>query len=352
MKKMQYETKENDGILMNANESYRNVSKGMLDEIKASIDNLAFNRYPIDDSPNLREAYAKYIGVLPENLMVGNGSDEMLGLIISLNIKEGKKLYTLAPDFSMYDYFTAMANGEVVRYALDPEEAFDVEKFIEQGRRQDISMILFSNPNNPTGRALDEFDLLQIIKAFPRCCVVIDEAYADFNEQSMIPYINTCPNLIVLRTMSKAFGMAGIRCGFMISCASTMEQITTFKVPYNVNVLTQAVAKIALNHMDETQAFLKEVKENRDEFYQNYSLLKLKQIQLYPSKANYIYGKSTNKKAFLTALKNRQVAIRDYNDETTFRISIGTKAQNQLVLDAMQEVFVKENDYENSETSS
>lgn len=342
MEKVQYEAKQNSGILMNANESYKNVSTQMLKEIKDALDTVDFNRYPIDDAPTLCHAYADYIGVDQSQVIAGNGSDELLGLLVSLSIKEGKKLYTLSPDFTMYDYYTSMANGDMVKYPLAPQDRFDVEEFIEQGRREDIDMVMFSNPNNPTGRVLSVEELIKIVEAFPRRLVVIDEAYADFSTTTMLPYIDKYPNLAILRTMSKAFGMAGIRCGFLVAGKALIEKIRPYKVPYNVNVLTQIVGTIALSHHEDTLAFLKEVKQNRDDFYQAYQDANLQDVILYPSQANFIYGSATNKQAFLAALEKREIAIRDYVNTNTFRITIGSKEQNQMVLDALTEVFQKE----------
>lgn len=342
MEKVQYEAKQTNGILMNANESYRNISKEMLQEIKNAFDTIEFNRYPIDAAPELCRAYAKYIGVDEEQVIAGNGSDELLGLLVSLCIKEGKKLYTLAPDFTMYDYYTAMANGDMVKFPFGPEDSFDVEEFIEHGRREDIDMIMFSNPNNPTGRVLPQEDIIKIVEAFPGRLVVIDEAYVDFSDTSILSYIDHFPNLVILRTMSKAFGMAGIRCGFMIANKSLMDQIRPFKVPYNVSVLTQVVGTIALSHIEETTAFLKEVKDNRDGFYQAYKNASLEGVTLYPSQANFIYGKSDQKQDFLNALEKKDIVIRDYQNEPYFRISVGTKEQNQMILDALLEVYGKE----------
>lgn len=342
MEKVQYEAKQNNGILMNANESYQNISTEMLMEIKTALDTMEFHRYPLDDAPDLCAAYAKYLGVDTSQLMAGNGSDELLGLLISLCIKERKKLYTLTPDFTMYDYYTSMANGEMVKFPLGPEEPFDVEEFIEYGRREDIDMIMFSNPNNPTGRVLPEEDILKIVEAFPGRLVVIDEAYADFSTATLLPYLDRYPNLAILRTMSKAFGMAGIRCGFLVAQTALMEKLRPYKVPYNVNVVTQSIGTIALSHLEKTEAFLKEVKKNRDAFYEAYQQANLSDVILYPSQANFIYGASDKKQVFLDALEKRDIAIRDYANTSNFRITIGSKEQNQMVLDALQEAFGKE----------
>lgn len=342
MKKVLYEAAQHGGILLNANESPYNVTEAILQEISDALNNISFHRYPDDAALPLRQAYASYLGVPADCVMAGNGSDEMIGLLVGLTISEGKKVYTLDPDFSMYDYYTGMHNGEMITYHYEMDQAFDAADFIIYGKQQNIDMVLFSNPNNPTGRIIDIADLIKIVEAFPDKPVVIDEAYGEFADQTMLPYLTTYPNLIILRTMSKAFGMAAVRCGFLITCSSTMDQIRPYKVPYNVNALTQCVAEILLQHSDEMKERIEECKASRDAFYQTVSDMKLKDFTLYPSKANYLYGTSIRKADLLEELQKRNVTIRDYKDGDAFRITIGTPAENALVLAAIQAVYKEE----------
>lgn len=337
-----YEAKQEGGILLNANESYRNIDADLLEKCKEALDTIEFQRYPQDDATKLREAYANYAGVDAEQVIAGNGSDELVGMLISLGIKNGKKLYTFDPDFSMYDYYVSMVNGEIIKYQNPPQVTFDVLNFIEYGRRHDIDMILFSNPNNPTGKLISNEEIINILEAFPRCPVVVDEAYIDFADTNMIPYLDKYHNLIILRTMSKAFGMASIRCGFMISCKNTMAKIRPFKVPYNVNSITQAIGVILLQESKRATAFVKEISQARDAFYEEWKQLQLKEFVLYPSQANYLYGTSPRKEAFLNALKKKDVHIRDYANSESFRITIGSAEENKLVMDTIKEVFEKE----------
>lgn len=336
MKKIDgYQAMETEGILLNANESYKNISDALIKEIQEEIGYVKFNRYPEDSNQQLVKAYAKYIQKDAACIMAGNGSDEMLGIMIGLTMKEGKKLFTLSLDFSMYDYYTSMHNGEMLKYPMSVEDDFDVDAFIAMGKEKQVDLILFSNPNNPTGKVILQKDLLKILEAFPDIYVIIDEAYADFDDTTMLDYIDTYKNLLVTRTLSKAFALAGIRCGFLIGNKETMEMIKPYKVPYNVNRMTQLVGSIVLQHSDEVLANIEEIKTERDALYTEYLKIGRDDIKLYPSKTNYLYGKAINKKRFMDVLKSKSIVIRDYRDDS-FRITIGSKQQNQMILDVLK----------------
>lgn len=336
MKKINnYLAMETEGILLNANESYKNLSEKIIEEIQVAIGHVLFHRYPEDSNQELVNAYATYIKKDAECIMAGNGSDEMLGTIIGLTMKEGKKLYTLSLDFSMYDYYTSMHNGEMLKYPYSIDEEFDVDDFIKVGKDNKVDMILFSNPNNPTGRVIAQKDLIKIVEAFDDIYVIIDEAYADFDDTTMLDYIDTYKNLLVTRTLSKAFALAGIRCGFMIGNKEVIKTIKAYKVPYNVNRMTQLVGTIVLQHTDEILENIEEIKRERDAFYDAYLKINRDDIQLYPSHTNYLYGKSKNKNAFLKALKEKNIVIRNYDDDS-FRITIGSNKMNQIILDVIK----------------
>lgn len=337
-----YEAIQQEGILLNANESPYPFSKEILDEIKASLHTIPFHRYPQDDAYELRNAYASYLHLHPDQLIAGNGSDEMIGLLIALCITNGKKVYTLQPDFSMYDYYTEMQGGRMVTYSYGFHQAFDVEDFIQKGKQEQVDMILFSNPNNPSGRVIERASIKAILNAFPKIPVVIDEAYGEFSDQSMLEYLEEYPNLLVLRTMSKAFGMAALRCGFLIACKATMERIRPYKVPYNVNALTQYIATIVLHHQEEITNNVKTIIKERERMIGEIQSMDLEQFTIYPSHANYLYGISPRKQDFLQALKERHIVIRNYPNSDAFRISIGTQEENTQVLDIIQTVFKKE----------
>ncbi len=316
---------------MNANESYKNIDTIIMEEIKNSIQSLPFHRYPDSESVSLRQAYTKIVNRQVEECIAGNGSDELLGLMIALHIKQGKTLYTLAPDFSMYDYYVSMNEGSILKYKCSIHDTFDVKAFIAQGKQNKVDLIIFSNPNNPTARKLSVVQIQSILEAFASIPVIVDEAYIDFCEGSMLDYIDAYSNLYVTRTLSKAYALAGIRCGFLLSNASNIAVINQYKVPYNVNSVTQSIASIALQHHALFMTRIEEIKQARDDFYHAYLQINPSWMTLYPSETNYIYGICSNKPLFFKALQKQGIQIRDYADDT-FRITIGSKEENAMLL--------------------
>lgn len=330
-----YQAMESEGILLNANESFTNLSLAIRKEIAEKMIDMPFQRYPIDGSDSLISAYASFSNKKKTQIIAGNGSDEMLGLLIGLTMKEGKKLYTLHPDFSMYDYYCGMHGGKMVTYAMDPEKPFCVEQFIAKGKNEQVDMILFSNPNNPTGRVIAPSNLIKIVEAFPRIPVVIDEAYADFDETTMLDYVDQYPHLFVTRTLSKAFALAGARIGFLIGNEATMQRVVPYKVPYNVNRMSEIAGCVVLSHQEEINQNIAWIKQARDSLYQKIAALKKENITIYPSKTNYLYGKSKDKEKLLSLLKKKNIVIRNYADDS-FRITIGDETANEMVYEIIK----------------
>lgn len=325
-----YQADQSEGIYLNANESVDNLPLSIREEIAQAVLELDYNRYPADDCQSLLEAYAKVIGVSSKMLIAGNGSDEMLGLLISL-FASNKTIYTLDPDFSMYDYYASMQQAEMLKYKHDLNQPFDVEDFIAKGA--EASLVLFSNPNNPTGMALTSEQLCRIIEAFAPKYVIIDEAYSEFNDESMLDKLNVYDNLIITRTLSKAYGLANLRVGFAISNPSIIKELKTAKVVYNVNGFSQLAASIVLNHAAQFKERIDLIINEREKMIT--ACQQLKHFQCYPSKANFIYFKSAYKDIFMKRLG--KIKIRNYADDS-FRITVGNKEQNEQVLSLLMQV--------------
>lgn len=336
MKKIDtYQAIKQEGILLNANESYKNLSNTILEEIQEAIGNIDFHRYPEDSCELLCNRYASYLNLDPNQLIVGNGSDEMLGMMIGLSISNHKKLYTVAPDFSMYDYYVGMHNGDIIKYQNCAEDDFNVDDFINYGKAQDVDMILFSNPNNPTGKLINQEDICKILTAFKDKYVIVDEAYGEFCESSMISYLDQYDNLLITKTLSKAFSLAAIRCGFLIGNSKTIAKIKPYKVPYNVNSLTQCVAEIVLSHKKEIEADIAYIKRARVKMYKQYLQMKREDLTLFDSHTNFFYGRAKHKENLLKALQKENIIIRDYQDDS-FRITIGSEEENKKVMEVLK----------------
>lgn len=323
-----YTAKKNGTMMLNANELYRNLSDDIVMEIQEAIATIPFHRYPDEASEELIQAYADVMKLSSQQILAGNGSDEMLGLMIGYFLGKDKKLFTLAPDFSMYDYYASMHESEVLKFPCEKDGSFKIDDFIAYGKAKNIHMVLFSNPNNPTGHTLTNKDLCKIVEAFSDIPVIIDEAYAEFAPESMLTYLEQYHNLYVTRTLSKAYGLAGARLGFLISNKANISEIRPYIVPYNISSIAQKIGTIVLSHADEYAPFVAEIKQERDQLYNAYKGLKT--ITFYPSNANYLYGRSERKEELITYLEQRGIIIRKYNDDS-FRITVGSKEENEIL---------------------
>lgn len=331
-----YRVEQQTGCQLNANEKPVNLPFEIIEEIREELPKILFHRYPDDGAKALCEAYGDYADVAPEQIIAGNGSDEILGLLIGTYINKGNKLYTLDPDFSMYDYFVQQYEGELIPYALDVQETFDVEKFIARGKEMEVDLIIFSNPNNPTGQVIEDEDIVKILEAFSDIPVIIDEAYTEFYGRTMVPYLPKYQNLGITRTLSKAFGLAGIRCGFLLANPAIISHVRPLKVPYNVNSLTQLVATTVLKHADLIKKDVVALCEARDNLYDNYLKISPSGLKLYPSQANYFYGECQSNPQVPELFAESGIVIRQMG-EGIIRLTVGSESENQKVL----EVFKK-----------
>jgi len=329
-------------IKLDSNEIYLEMDENILMKMKTCLTNIELHRYPTNEMITIKELYAKYAQTESKNIIVGNGSDEVIELAISTVIKSGKKALSLSPDFVMYDFYVSRFGGELKTYDIGKSMEFNVQKFIEIGKQENVDLILFSNPNNPTGIGIDVEHIIEVLEAFKDTTVVIDEAYYEFYGKSMIPYINKYKNLIVTRTLSKAWGLASLRVGFLISNEDNVCKLLNYKVPYTISSFSQNLASIVLRYPGNVINNAKQIIEQREELYENLKEIQKNAsmyIQFYPSKGNYIYGRTSHKEALIKGLENNGIVIRNFNDDT-FRITVGSPMQNRKVVDGIKRLFV------------
>ena len=341
MKKPVYETHVQKGILLNANENSENLTASLLQEIKDALDSILFNRYPDPGETELLESYAKAMELSASMLLAGNGSDQMLGYVIGYYLKEGKTLYTFDPDFSMYEYYAGTYGASVKKFAISEEKPFDTEGFIQHGKELNVDMIMFSNPNNPSGICLPIETIEKIIQAFPNIPVIVDEAYFEFaDETSAISLIDQYENLLVTRTLSKAYGLAGLRIGFLIANEGRMEELKKAFVPYALNSFSMKAACIVLQHKEHMEQYVQSIKQERKRMMTAASAFK--KMQLFNSQTNFLYGKAEDKEKLLDLFGKQEIVIRNYAGSNAFRITIGTKEENDKVLEVLRQFEVTE----------
>lgn len=336
-----YSVNNEEKIRLNSNENPRGYTVEEIKNMINSLDNIELNRYPNSDGDNLRKAYGKIMNLEKDNLIIGNGSDEMINLIISKYISKGEKVLTFTKDFVMYDFYTDLNEGKVVKYKIDLDKGIDIEDFINFGKRENVKLIIFSNPNNPTGYGFEINDIKRVLEEFKDKIVLVDEAYYEFYGETMIPFINEYKNLLITRTLSKAFGLAALRVGFLISNKENIEELEKYKTPYNVNTISQEIAIKVLEDVERFKRNLNLIIEEREILFEK--LLNTQEkakkyginIKFYNSKANFIYGESDYKEKLVAELNNKDILIRSFSDNS-FRITVGTKSENKKVIEALE----------------
>lgn len=331
-----YETAEQEGILLNANERSEALPEYYLREVADAVLSLTLNRYPDNSQRELLQAYAAVNGLNEDMLLAGNGSDQVLGHLIGTFLGKGKILYTYDPDFSMYDYFASSYEGEVRKFTINEDGSLDIEEFIRTGREVKPSLVMFSNPNNPSGHCLSISEIEKIIVGFTGIPVCVDEAYIEFaDEESAVSLLDRYDNLYISRTLSKGYGLAGIRIGFLISRPENMKPLKDNYVPYALNVLSMKAAVIALKHHAEAEAFIERTREERRRMQK--ALADSKRARYILSQANFIYGYSSEKERLMELLDDASIVIRNYEGSDTFRISVGTAKENDRVLEVLKQ---------------
>ena len=323
------------GILLDANE---NSLGSTFNEIK----DLNLNRYPDPNQNDLRDLISAYLDVSKENLFFGVGSDEIIDLLIRIFCEPGKdKILIPEPTYGMYKVAADINNVPAVNILLNDNFQIDEEK-INKNFTRDIKIIFLCSPNNPTGNLLKKDDVLNLCKTF-NSIIIVDEAYIDFAESfSLINEVGNYPNLVVMRTFSKAWGLAGARLGYCVANEEIVKILFKVKAPYNINSLTRFAIGKALNNVKLKNSYVKTIIEERENLKKE--LLLLPGVsKVFDSDANFLLIKCTNSKTILKKLAERKIIIRDRSTqpklENCLRISVGTKEENKILLNALKEIL-------------
>ena len=294
------------------------------------------NLYPDSDSRALREKMAEYYECSPENIMVGNGSSEIINTVINAYCDKNDKVMSFVPSFSMYQTYCDLCGANYIGIETESDFSQNIDKLINAAIEQNPKIVILCNPNNPTGYVTSREDIIKLLDSVKNSLIILDEAYADFSEISVIDLINSYENLIVMRTLSKAFGLAGLRVGALIANAETVKYIWKVKVPYNINILSQYAAEQALHNISKVDEYINNVKILRKELCEKLEMLN---FQVYRSGANFIFIKAPVDNLF-EKLMECGVLIRKFNYEGVVysRITVGTKEENEILINEIKEI--------------
>lgn len=327
------------GIRLDANESYFSLSEEILEEVKEAVGKVAFNRYPDPFASELCEAFANFYGIDKNFVTAGNGSDELISVIMNAFLQKGDKVMTVTPDFSMYAFYASIVEAQCVDF-LKTNLEFSVDNVIKEAKEQNIRALIFSNPCNPTSLGVKRDEMRKLISSLD-CLVVLDEAYMDFWDESLIDEGEKYDNLIILRTCSKAFGLAAMRLGFAVANKTLTDVIRSVKSPYNVNSLSQAAGTAVLKHANYLKACTESIKKSRDELYEMITSLSEKykgKIKPIAPVTNFVYTEFEKAGELFEFLKTKGIAVRKMG--THLRISAGSEEENRAVCEGI-DLFYK-----------
>ncbi len=325
-------------IRLDANECPDNLPDNILEQFHQKLDEIAFNRYPNPLALRLVQSFARYYGVKPELVTAGNGSDELIFLIESAFLEKGDKMLVVSPDFSMYQFYSSICEVECETFFKNESLDIDVDALIETINANDIKLVLFSNPCNPTGKGITREQAQRLVSSVS-ALVILDEAYMDFWTESLLDKIEDYSNLIILRTASKLVGSAALRLGFAVANPVISRAIKAVKSPYNVNSISQAFGEVIYQNREYLQNRQKTIVRNKETLYNGLVDIAKSQTDMtvYSSVANFVFVKTPRAKEIWEYLKTKSIVVRLMGG--CLRITAGTADEVGETLAALKEFF-------------
>jgi histidinol-phosphate aminotransferase len=299
------------------------------------------NRYPDPYQRELKTAISKIKGIDEEKIFLGNGSDEVIDLCFRVFCNPGiDKALIFTPTYGMYEVSASVNDIETIKIPLNKSFQIDLETAIPYLPDKNLKLIFICSPNNPTSNAMNHTDVEYIVTNF-KGIMVIDEAYIDFSEKpSFIKLVNEYPNIILMHTFSKAFGLAAARVGMAFSNSGIIKYFNKLKPPYNISTINQ---KAALNKLSDMQSFKKQVIRIKRERYRLSEILSKMSLvdMVYPSDANFLLVKVKNANyVYNSLINNNNIITRNRSSvvENCLRITIGKKSENDRLIDALNDL--------------
>ncbi|MDD6800518.1 MAG: histidinol-phosphate transaminase [Firmicutes bacterium] len=329
-------------VRLDANESAYGLSEEMRKCAEEAASALLSNRYPDPYASRLRAAFARAYRADPSCVVAGNGSDELISLLFTAFTEKGDKVVVTSPDFSMYGFYAELAGAEVVEYRKNEANEIDFRELAEIVKSVCPKLVILSNPCNPTGRAYSRDEIAEFVNRCG-CLAVIDEAYAEFCgcECSVMDMIPDSENLIVLKTLSKAFGLAALRVGFAVAAPEIASALNKVKSPYNLNSFSQVLGTAALERADGTFASAAETGAAAKRLKNSLESL-LCGMTVFDTSANFVFidAKSEKKAAYIKKeLADASIAIRMMN-KRFLRITCGSKDENERLLCVLGKIIM------------
>lgn len=322
-------------IRLDANESFLPLPEKMQQRLAKVLSSLPLRRYPDPLAEEVCCKFADFYGISPSLVCAGNGSDELISVLCGSFTKKGDRVVVIEPDFSMYRFYTSLAECEVVSLQKGQDMRIDPDQVIQTVRENGAKMLLFSNPCNPTSLGLSREEVRRILRGVGDTLVVLDEAYMDFWDQSLLGETDKFDHLVILRTCSKMLGLAGLRLGFAVAQKPLIRALRACKSPYNVGMLTQAAGAAVLSETVFLEEARRKILNARDELYTGIKALERPGVlQVFPTCTNFVFCRLADSLRVFEFLKQKGILIRRIGKD--LRITAGTKEENALLLRELQ----------------
>ncbi|MBS7658514.1 MAG: histidinol-phosphate transaminase [Candidatus Bathyarchaeia archaeon] len=328
----------NENLLISNKEIKRIISK--------AVKEIDFRFYPKPYGKEAVEAIAKFYNLKEEKIFVANGSDDLLDKLSKAFIPKGSNVIINEPTFTMYSFFIKLYGGEKREVLLTQNFQLNVEDILNKCDSK-TSMVIICSPNNPTGNQFNVEDIEKILKSFDGL-VIVDEAYADFGDFSMLNLIEKYENLVILRSFSKSFGLASIRAGFAAANEKVISYLTKVSGPFLVNSITQKIIKVALEEFNLFKEVIKRIIKEREWLFNQ--LKKIDGVTPFPSKTNFILFRinknDLSTKSICTKLKCSGIYIKDRSKdpllEKCLRVTVGTRRMNVKFISELKKILKEE----------
>ncbi len=300
---------------------------------------VSFNRYPDPLQWKLKNKLSKIKGIPPQNTFIGNGSDEVIDLAYRIFCEPGKdNVIICPPTYGMYRVSANINNVEIKEVALTNEFQLNVEKVLESVN-SNTKLLFICSPNNPTGNNMRRIDIEMLLNNF-QGIILIDEAYINYSKQkTFLQELTEYENLIVMQTLSKAWGLAALRLGLAFASEKIIELFNKVKPPYNINRASQELGLAALSNIETVNANIKKTIEERNNLVSEFSKFDFIKI-IYASDANFILVKTIDADQLYQYLSAQKIIVRNRSKEplceNCLRITVGTPEENKILIEALK----------------
>ncbi len=330
-------------IKLNQNENPYEMPVEIKAEVFRRLEQRPWSRYPTFVPSDLLGKLAQHAGWVPDGVIAGNGSNELIQALLTVTVGPGTKVIIPEPTFTLYRQLVTVLGGEVIGVSLNDRLAFHLPKLASKVAIVKPDLTIICSPNNPTGCTISQRDLRLLLRGSDGL-IVVDQAYVEFGGEDFVPLLKEFPNLIILRTFSKAMAMAGLRVGYLLASPQLVTEINKAKLPYNINFFSQMAAEVAIERFSLLRPLIEQIKNERERLFGE--LRNINGVAPVPSEANFLLLRTSVPPGDLfERLQTRGILIRDVSKYPMLseyvRLSVGTSGENERLLFELQDIFGK-----------